>query len=121
MNHDHEVTRREFSRESLSALFAGVLVTVSACNDRGPTAPSDGARVGSVSANHGHVATVTSVQITAGNDVVLDIRGGADHPHTVELSAGEVQQIASGARVSKSSSTNASSSTAAHQHTVTFN
>jgi hypothetical protein len=69
-----------------------------------------------VSANHGHVATVTGAQITAGGSVLLDIRGSADHPHTLSLTAAEVAQIGAGARVSKASSTDAS-----HDHTVTFN
>jgi hypothetical protein len=72
--------------------------------------------VGSVSANHGHTAVVTAAQLTAGDAVTLDIRGAADHPHTVELTAGEVMAIAGNQRVSKQSSTDLS-----HRHTVTFN
>jgi ethanolamine utilization microcompartment shell protein EutL len=48
--------------------------------------------------------------------VSLDISGGAGHPHTVMLSAGEVVQIAGGSQVSKTSTTNQS-----HSHQVTFN
>lgn len=114
-------TRREFSVESLMALFAGVTITISGCGDDAPTAPSGGDRVGSVGANHGHVAIVTGMQLTAGEGVVLDIRGNADHPHSVELSAGEIAQIEDRQRVTKSSSSNSSPTTAAHQHTVTFN
>jgi hypothetical protein len=120
MNHLRSQTRREFTVESLTAMFAGVLVTVSACNDA-PTAPGSGDRLGGVGANHGHVARVTAVQLNDGNAVVLDIRGSADHPHSVELSAGEVVQIRDGLRVTKSSSSNSSPTTFAHDHTVTFN
>jgi len=56
------------------------------------------------------------MQLTAGAGVVLDIRGGADHPHTVDLSADEIARIRGGQRVTKQSSTDA-----AHRHTVTFN
>lgn len=122
MTQHRVLTRREFSLESLTALFAGVVITVSACNDDGaPGGPSSGDRAGNVGTNHGHVATVTAMQLAAGNSVVLDIRGTADHPHTVQLSADEVLQIADGIRVSKVSSTESSPSTAPHVHTVTFN
>ena len=46
----------------------------------------------------------------------LDIRGTADHPHTVELTADEVMRIADGETVAKLSTNND-----AHTHTVTFN
>jgi hypothetical protein len=67
------------------------------------------------------VATVTSVQINAGNAVTLDIRGSADHPHTVDLTAAEVVQIGGAQRVSKASTTDSSATFGTHQHTVTFN
>lgn len=59
---------------------------------------------------------ISGVQLTTGNAVVLDIRGSADHPHSVELNGAEVMQVAGGQRVSKVSST-----TDLHSHTVTFN
>lgn len=124
--HDRELSRREFSVEALTALFAGVVVTVTACSDDeggslvvGPGGNDD--RTGSVSANHGHAATVTSVELTAGNAVTLNIRGSADHPHTVDLTAAEVVQIRDGQRVTKTSTTDASASFGTHLHTVTFN
>jgi hypothetical protein len=52
----------------------------------------------------------------AGGALQLDITGSATHPHSVQLSAGEIGDIAEGKRVSKSSSTNDG-----HSHTVTFN
>jgi hypothetical protein len=123
-----DISRREFTAASVMALLAGVTVTISACgggsNPGGPTpiptptptpAPS-GDKVGVVSANHGHVATVTGAQITAAGAVSLDIHGTADHTHTVELTAAQVQQIGAGTQVAMISSTNSS-----HDHTVTFN
>ena len=79
-----------------------------------PTPVAD--KVGSVSANHGHSARITGAELTAGGALSLDIRGDADHPHTVQLSADEVEDIAENRRVSKTSSVNSS-----HDHTVTFN
>jgi len=121
------LTRREFNQASITALFVGMSVWMGACgsDSASPSAPTSGSggtspasadRSGSVSANHGHVATVTSAQLQAGGAVTLHIKGSADHDHTVELSSSEVTQVAGGGRVTKSSSTDAS-----HNHTVTFN
>jgi len=120
---ERELSRREFTVESLMALFAGVAITVTATacggDDDNPSAP-DGSRTASISANHGHSATVTSVQINAGNAVTLTL-GGSDHSHTVDLTAAEVVQIGNGTRVSKQSTSNASAGFGTHDHTVTFN
>ena len=125
-----DFSRREFTAASVMALLAGVTVTLSGCgggNNPGspnpnpsptptPTPPASADKVGAVSANHGHQATVTAAQITAAGAVSLDIHGMADHTHTVELTGAEVQQIGAGTRVAKTSTTNVS-----HDHTVTFN
>jgi ABC-type Fe3+-hydroxamate transport system substrate-binding protein len=73
-------------------------------------------KAGSISANHGHAARVTAAQQLAGGALQLDITGSASHPHTVQLSAGKVRDIAEGKRVSEDSSTDSG-----HSHTVTFN
>jgi hypothetical protein len=125
---DEKMLRREFTEKSIMALVAGVAISITGCDDDGPSSaspqPSGGPQPGtgagdvsgSISANHGHVATVTAAQITARNSVVLDIRGTADHTHSVELSAEEVSQIGSGQRVSA-----VSAMEDGHDHTVTFN
>jgi hypothetical protein len=121
---NRELSRREFSVEALTALFAGVVITVAACDDNdggGTIVGPGGSASGTISANHAHVATVTSVELTAGNDVTLDIRGQADHPHTVSLTAGEVVQIRDGQRVTKTSTSDASAAFGTHSHSVTFN
>ena len=107
--------------EAALAALSGVVITITACGDSSPTSPAPpptnpGDASGVVGSNHGHVAVVTSAQLTAPASIRLDIRGDADHAHTVDLTAGEVQQIARGARVSKLSSTED-----AHAHSVTFN
>ena len=66
--------------------------------------------------NHGHTAFISAAELSAGGAINLDITGGADHPHTVALSAAEVGQIASGTRVQKRSTSNTG-----HAHAVTFN
>lgn len=121
----HELGRREFTAQTVLALLSGVVITItSGCDgDDSPTAPTPpggggggGGATGTVSANHGHTATITSAQLTAGGAVTLDIRGSADHPHTVELTAAEVMQVANRTQLSKSSS-----SDQGHSHIVTFN
>jgi hypothetical protein len=127
----NDLSRREFSVAAALAALSGVVITISSagCGDSSsspspmptptpaPTpTPSATDKTGTISANHGHTAVVTGAQLTAAAEVTLDIRGGADHPHTVALSAAEVSSIAGGQRVSKESTTDAS-----HSHTVTFN
>lgn len=113
--------RRAFTVQSILLLLSGVTITVTACGgDDSPTAPA-GSAVGNVSANHGHEAVIESATLTAGNSVVLNIRGTATHPHTVELSNQEVSQIAARQRVSKTSSTDDSPDAGRHNHVVTFN
>lgn len=124
--HDPESSeRRTFTAQAVLAMLSGVAITITGCgdDDGSPTAPggSSGSVNGLVSANHGHTATITSAQLMAGNAIVLDIRDDATHPHTVELSAQEITQIAAGQRVSKVSSTNDSPDAGRHNHTVTFN
>jgi hypothetical protein len=129
----HENTtldRREFTLAAALAALSGVAITITGCgggSGSSPTAPSTpppstgggGAtadKTGAISSNHGHRAVVTGGQLTAADAVSLDIRGDADHPHTVVLTAAEVASIAGNQRVSKESSSNSS-----HSHTVTFN
>jgi len=113
------IDRREFTLKSALALLSGVAITLSGCGGEdapaGPTPPA-AARTAAVSNNHGHSAVVTGAQLTAGNDLLLDIRGASDHPHTVALSRSELDTIAAGRQVVKGSSTDQF-----HAHTVTFN
>ncbi len=63
-----------------------------------------------------HVATITGAQITAAGALSLSIMGNATHPHTVSLSASQVQSIGARQRVAVTSTNNDG-----HDHTVTFN
>ncbi len=113
--------RREFTLAAALAILSGVAISVSsACggSSSSPTSPTPtgGDKSGSISANHGHVAVITGAQLTAAGALSLNIQGTATHPHTVELSAGEIASIAANGRVSKDSSDNSG-----HSHTVTFN
>jgi hypothetical protein len=118
MGDEHFLNRREFTLEAALALLAGVSITVSACGDDPPAAPSPqpGNEVGTISGNHGHSAVVTAAQLQAGNALSLNIQDAATHPHTVQITEGDLQQIGAGQQVTKESSNND-----AHTHFVTFN
>jgi uncharacterized membrane protein len=122
------ITRREFTLAAAMAVLSGVAISVSGCggdSSGSPASPSPtgsgstpagGDRVGSISANHGHSAVVTSAQLGASGGVTLNIRGTAGHAHTVALTGAELSAIAGNQRVSKESS-----SEDGHTHTVAFN
>ena len=122
------IGRREFTEQSLLLLLSGVTVTISACGSDSPapspisttTTTTPGSTqtdvTGVVSANHGHIATITAAQITAANAVSLNIQGQATHAHTVNLTAAQIGQVAQKQQVAVPSSTDSG-----HSHTVTFN
>lgn len=120
------IGRREFSRQAVVAILSAATITIVDCGGGGDSSPAPspsptpnpgtGDVAGAISGNHGHTAVVLAAQITAGNAVSLDIRGTADHPHTLALSAAEVGMIGNRQTVAK-----ASSSDDGHTHTVTFN
>jgi hypothetical protein len=124
------IDRRQFTVASVMAVLSGVAITItSACggSSSSPSSPSptpaptptpaaSSDKIGAISDNHGHRAVITGAQLTAAGAVSLDIRGTADHTHSVELSAAEIASIAGNQRVSKSSS-----NSSGHDHTVTFN
>ena len=129
MSAERNVTRRELTVASALAMLSGVGITISsnACGGSSdspstptptptPTPPPVGDKTGVVGSNHGHTAVIEAAKLTAAQAISLDIRGGATHPHTVELTAAEVSSIAANTRVSKESSTDNG-----HSHTVTFN
>ena len=115
------ITRREFSLQSALAILATCIITVSedACGSKSPTTPTPAPTVndvtGSISANHGHTATIKAADITAGNAISLDIQGSATHPHTVAISQSDLQTLKNRQAVSRDSSNNSG-----HSHTVTF-
>jgi hypothetical protein len=122
-----DLERRDALRAVL-AMLAGVTITISGCggggggnsggggSPTGSTGTGNGDKVGNISSNHGHTAVITAAQLMAGGALQLNIRGNADHQHTVDLSAAEISSIAAGQRVGKGSSEDSF-----HTHTVTFN
>ena len=130
MNEHKTLDRREFTVAAALAALSGVAITITACGGGGsssPTAPSTpppstggggttSDKTGAISANHGHRAVIAGATLASPSAISLDIRGDADHPHTVVLTAAEVTSIAGNQRVSRESTTDFS-----HSHTVTFN
>lgn len=117
MSEENLLTRREFTLESALAILSAATITISCGDDEPSTTPTPTAdKNGTVSANHGHVAVITTAQLTSPTIISLNIQGQAAHPHTVDLTAAEVTSIAANAQVTKTSSTDS-----AHNHTVTFN
>jgi hypothetical protein len=130
---EETIDRRRFTLASAMAILSGVVITITegACGgssyspssptttptpNPNPTPAPSGDKVGQVASNHGHSAVITAAQLTAGGTLSLSIQGSATHPHTVDLTAGDMTAIAANQRVSKESSTDDS-----HSHTVTFN
>jgi hypothetical protein len=122
---DPMLDRREFTLAAVLAMLSGVTITISGCGGSSspststppttqPSATAD--KTGTISDNHGHTATITGAQLTAGGDLTVQLTTGNGHTHSVSLTGAEVVQIRGNQRVSKESS-----STAGHSHTVTFN
>ena len=93
--------RREFTVAAVLAALSGVTITISGCGGGGgssnptnpnpvpSTNPGDKA-ASSISGNHGHTAVIEAARLNSPSTVALDIRGSADHPHSVELTAAQV-------------------------------
>jgi hypothetical protein len=112
------ITRREFTLESALALLSTVVVTVSGCDDDStPTTPSTPPSnvSGTISANHGHTAAIQGAQISAGTAFSLNITGTATHPHTVDITQGDLMALQNRQTVTKTSTTDSG-----HSHMVTF-
>lgn len=113
------ISRREFTLQSALALLAGVVITVDGCGgSSSTTAPTPTVQAdvsGTVSANHGHTATIAGAQITAASAFALNIQGTATHPHDVALTQADLVALRSRTTVTKDSTLVNN-----HTHTVTF-
>jgi hypothetical protein len=115
--------RRQFTLAAMLAMLGGVSITISACGKSSPAGPSTPTPTptpvadndGVIANNHGHVAMITSAQLTAANSLLLNLQGAATHNHTLELSATEVMQVRDRRTLAKECSGTS------HTHMVTFN
>lgn len=112
--------RRFLARAGLLATWALVPVSLSSCSDDdSPSGPggADGATGVVTGGGHSHSgATITEVELQAGNAVTLTLTGNG-HTHTVELTGQQVTDIADGLEVAEDTNPDATG----HSHTVTFN
>jgi len=124
--------RRTFTLEATLAILGGVTISISGCREMGDPASPDPAptstpapeptpapltdKTGVFLANHGHTAVIAAAQLTFAGAIRLDIRGTANHPHILELSAAEIAAIANNQQVGRESSEEKG-----HTHYVTFN
>jgi hypothetical protein len=103
-------------RVACGALLTILAFAFTGCGDDSPTSPSIVDVSGSIFNNHGHVAVVTGDQIRAGRAITLNIRGTADHGHSLELRDDDLTRLRNGQRVERDSTTENN-----HTHRVTFN
>lgn len=126
------LTRKQFLRSALGIGAAALgLQVLSACGgSSSPTEPDAAAGSGSgsgsnlasceqngtnatIGANHGHTLMVTSADVTAGADKTYNIRGTADHTHTVTITAAMFQMLQQNHAITTTSSTDA-----LHDHSI---
>jgi hypothetical protein len=119
-----QLNRREFTVQTALAMLSGVAITISegcgsSSNSGGPDPVGGGNTTdlnGTISANHGHSATIKSATLLSPTAISIDIQGMATHAHTVTLTQAEVTSIAARTQVATTSTTDSG-----HSHTVTFN
>lgn len=114
-------SRKQFLTTLASGLAGAALI--SACGPNAadvtktePTAgdcEANGSTVG-IKYNHGHELTVTTADILAGIAKRYEIRGTADHSHSVELSEDDL------AKLQKNENVTVISSSTGHAHAVTI-
>ena len=90
------------------------------CGDDGGSSPADAPATTcttpatQISDNHQHTITVTLADVNAMANKTYDITGGADHSHTVMVTAAQFGQIKNGQTL------NITSTSSGHSHTVTI-
>jgi hypothetical protein len=121
--------RKEFMNLVLGMTGLGLgLATVASCG--GGSSPSSGAAgtsgtgtnaceahppTDTISANHGHVLTVSQADVAASALKMYSIMGTAAHDHTVTITGNSFDTLKSGQSVMLTSTT-----TAGHSHSVTI-
>jgi hypothetical protein len=78
-----------------------------------PPAPVGGGCGATISENHGHVLTIAAADLNSLVNITYDIRGAADHTHSVTFTAAQLAQLKAGNTVSVSTT-----ATLAHDHSI---
>jgi hypothetical protein len=108
-----QTTRLSFLRGSLGVCASGVLLAACGSSSSDKT-PSGSACQTTISANHGHSLSIPIADKMAGAAKDYDIKGSADHSHTVSLTAADWADIDAGSLTVTSSVTNG------HSHDVSI-
>jgi len=107
------MTRKELLRSAAVMAGGGLVLNALGC---GGQSTSCGA---TIALNHGHSLAVPRADAQAGADKTYSIRGGADHDHTILLTAGQFADLLAGSAVVVTSSPDTPGLTHDHEVTVT--
>jgi len=111
--HTHSVTVRCSVAGGADASTGDAGPRPDASADAAPPVCSNGARAGSISANHGHSLTVPRADILAGTTRTYSIQGSSSHPHSVTVTAADFTKLKNGQTL-----TLVSTNDAGHTHNV---
>ena len=78
-----------------------------------PPPPSGGGCAATIAGNHGHALTISAADLNSAMDITYDIRGSADHTHSVTFTAAMLASLKAGNTVSAMSTV-----TLAHDHQI---
>jgi hypothetical protein len=73
-------------------------------NGTPPAPPAGGGCGATISDNHGHALAIAAADLDSTSDKTYDIRGAADHTHSVTFSAAQLAQLKAGNTVTVTSS-----------------
>jgi hypothetical protein len=91
-----------------SSYSGGSMMSYSGCNE-------------TIAANHGHVLTIALSDLDSMVDKTYDIRGTADHTHSVTFTVAQLGQLKAGQTVNVTSTTSSSVTYGTHSHAISAN
>src|SRR5690349_12373236 len=96
-----KIDRLQFLQLAGGVLGAGVATAAAACGGDDAAGPSCSATnpQTNISANHGHAMSVSGADVTAAITKTYDIKGLADHSHTVQVLDSNFRELAAGSKV----------------------
>lgn len=117
------ISRKSFVNGSI--VSALVIATGCAADDDGDEGADEsegggdcsGGATANIATNHGHSASVSGADITAGAAKSYDIMGSSSHTHSISLSAADMTTLAGGASVMVTSTSGGADG---HTHAVTL-
>jgi hypothetical protein len=106
-------------------MILGLMILIAACSGTASktTAPVAGGNCLAngtsvlISANHGHVMTVTNTEVNADATKPYDIQGAAGHTHTVTLAKTDFDSL----KLNQGVSVQSTAAPDGHSHTITVN